>query len=441
MTRRRGDRLFPRAGRPPRPPAGHLQRPLDLQPARASSTCASSPSIPRIVGCKDVCPSLSRTLDWPVAERRRLGFSYLHGTDLVGLSTELGADGFVTSLANPFPELAVAIWDAAREGRRRAGVPAPGRSSPGWPGSPGSARCSPAWRPPAGIAGCSSGCSPPRSARSTPRPPAGWSRWSSRSASCPKRPRAASLRSESTAETGGDTARRFVKVRRRYRRRARDEPRARRIGTGPAATAFPDGRDAGRIRKEEQGAWRLTLRFARRARGRRPAAIALALVPGLAGASHRTTNFVVEAPTAEVARKVAEQAEACRASIAQAVARPGAPRLGHALPDPGQADPGRGRRPDLVRVQSGPGLRPGHDGRGAARPDPRLGAAARGHAHRLRRLLRRPDAPLGRRGGLAPERGPPRAAAATTRSSSTCSPDAATSRSPASSRSRNTPAT
>ena len=29
-------------------------------------------------------------------------------------STELGADGFVTSLSNPLPELAVAIWDAAR---------------------------------------------------------------------------------------------------------------------------------------------------------------------------------------------------------------------------------------------------------------------------------------------------------------------------------------
>jgi 4-hydroxy-tetrahydrodipicolinate synthase len=69
---------------------------------------------PRIVGCKDVGPSLSRTLDWPAADRRRLGFSYLHGNDLIGLSTELGADGFVTSLANPFPELAVALWEAAR---------------------------------------------------------------------------------------------------------------------------------------------------------------------------------------------------------------------------------------------------------------------------------------------------------------------------------------
>jgi 4-hydroxy-tetrahydrodipicolinate synthase len=70
---------------------------------------------PRIVGCKDVCPSLSRTLDWPIAERRDLGFSYLHGTDLVANSTSLGADGFVTSLSNPFPELAVAIWNAVRD--------------------------------------------------------------------------------------------------------------------------------------------------------------------------------------------------------------------------------------------------------------------------------------------------------------------------------------
>jgi 4-hydroxy-tetrahydrodipicolinate synthase len=71
---------------------------------------------PRITGCKDVCPSLSRTLEWPEAERKRVGFSYLHGNDLIGLSTELGADGFVTSLANPFPELAVALWEAARQG-------------------------------------------------------------------------------------------------------------------------------------------------------------------------------------------------------------------------------------------------------------------------------------------------------------------------------------
>lgn len=69
---------------------------------------------PRIVGCKDVGPSLSRTLDWSVEERRRQGFSYLHGNDQLALSTELGSDGFVTSLANPLPELAVALWDAGR---------------------------------------------------------------------------------------------------------------------------------------------------------------------------------------------------------------------------------------------------------------------------------------------------------------------------------------
>ncbi|WP_406699797.1 dihydrodipicolinate synthase family protein [Singulisphaera sp. Ch08] len=69
---------------------------------------------PRIVGSKDVCPGLTRTLDWTVAERREQGFSYLHGTDQLAFSTELGSDGFVTSLSNALPELAVAIWDAAR---------------------------------------------------------------------------------------------------------------------------------------------------------------------------------------------------------------------------------------------------------------------------------------------------------------------------------------
>jgi dihydrodipicolinate synthase/N-acetylneuraminate lyase len=69
---------------------------------------------PRIVGCKDVTPSLSRTLDWSICERRALGFSYLHGNDQIALSTELAADGFVSALSNPLPELIVAIWDAAR---------------------------------------------------------------------------------------------------------------------------------------------------------------------------------------------------------------------------------------------------------------------------------------------------------------------------------------
>lgn len=69
---------------------------------------------PRIVGCKDVGPWLTRTLEWPIEERRRLGFSYLHGNDNIAQSTEAGADGFVTSLANAFPELCVAAWEAAR---------------------------------------------------------------------------------------------------------------------------------------------------------------------------------------------------------------------------------------------------------------------------------------------------------------------------------------
>ncbi|WP_435005103.1 dihydrodipicolinate synthase family protein [Tundrisphaera lichenicola] len=69
---------------------------------------------PRIVGTKDVTPSLSRTLDWPVCERRSMDFTYLHGNDLLGTSTDLGADGFVSALSNALPELTVAIWDAAR---------------------------------------------------------------------------------------------------------------------------------------------------------------------------------------------------------------------------------------------------------------------------------------------------------------------------------------
>jgi 4-hydroxy-tetrahydrodipicolinate synthase len=56
-------------------------------------------------------------LDWSPAERRAQNFSYLQGTDLVSPATELGADGFVTSLSNAVPELAVAIWNAARADR------------------------------------------------------------------------------------------------------------------------------------------------------------------------------------------------------------------------------------------------------------------------------------------------------------------------------------
>ncbi len=47
------------------------------------------------------------------------------------------------------------------------------------------------------------------------------------------------------------------------------------------------------------------------------AAIAVVLVPFLTGASYRTTNFVVEASSVEVAKSVAEHAEVCRATIAK----------------------------------------------------------------------------------------------------------------------------
>ena len=46
--------------------------------------------------------------------------------------------------------------------------------------------------------------------------------------------------------------------------------------------------------------------------------VALLALPALTGASHRTANFAVEAPTADVARQVADHAEACRSSIARA---------------------------------------------------------------------------------------------------------------------------
>jgi dihydrodipicolinate synthase/N-acetylneuraminate lyase len=69
---------------------------------------------PRIVGCKDVTPLLTRTLDWPAAERRAMNFTYLHGTDQFATSADLGADGFVSSLSNALPEMAVAIWEAVR---------------------------------------------------------------------------------------------------------------------------------------------------------------------------------------------------------------------------------------------------------------------------------------------------------------------------------------
>src|ERR1700730_9361238 len=58
-------------------------------------------------------------------------------------------------------------------------------------------------------------------------------------------------------------------------------------------------------------------RSIRPAPGRALTALVLMLMPALGGASHRTTNFVVEAPTAEIAKKVADQAEAYRSAIAR----------------------------------------------------------------------------------------------------------------------------
>jgi hypothetical protein len=64
----------------------------------------------------------------------------------------------------------------------------------------------------------------------------------------------------------------------------------------------------------------------RPAGGRRVwATIALVVAPFLTGASYKTTNFSVEAPTVETARQVAEHAETCRKAIALAW-------MGHELP-------------------------------------------------------------------------------------------------------------
>jgi hypothetical protein len=79
----------------------------------------------------------------------------------------------------------------------------------------------------------------------------------------------------------------------------------------------------------------------RPAQGRRTwAGLALILVPTLCGASHRSANFTVEAPTADAARRVGEHAETCRAVIARAW-------LGRELPT--------WRTPCPIRVKLTPG--------------------------------------------------------------------------------------
>ena len=46
------------------------------------------------------------------------------------------------------------------------------------------------------------------------------------------------------------------------------------------------------------------------------ATLAMTIVPVFCGASYRTPNFVVEAPTAETAKAVGDHAEHCRKQIA-----------------------------------------------------------------------------------------------------------------------------
>ena len=46
--------------------------------------------------------------------------------------------------------------------------------------------------------------------------------------------------------------------------------------------------------------------------------LAIVMLPFIGGASYRSTNFVVDAPTKEIAQRVAERAEACRVSVAKA---------------------------------------------------------------------------------------------------------------------------
>ena len=57
----------------------------------------------------------------------------------------------------------------------------------------------------------------------------------------------------------------------------------------------------------------------------RLALLAIGILPFLTGASFRSSNFTVDAPSREAAQRVAERAEACRIGIAQAW-------LGHDLP-------------------------------------------------------------------------------------------------------------
>ena len=73
-------------------------------------------------------------------------------------------------------------------------------------------------------------------------------------------------------------------------------------------------------------------------------ALFVGLVPLICGASHRTKNFVVEAPSAEIARQVADRAERCRGANRPRLARPRVAPLEISLPDPRENHRERGRR-------------------------------------------------------------------------------------------------
>jgi len=62
----------------------------------------SSPSI-RGSWLQDVTPSLSRALDWPRTSAEPWVSATLHGSDQISVSTDLGADGFVSALFELLP--------------------------------------------------------------------------------------------------------------------------------------------------------------------------------------------------------------------------------------------------------------------------------------------------------------------------------------------------
>ena len=276
----------------------------------------------------------------------------------MALSTELGADGFVTSLANPFPELAVALWDAAREATTPSGRSGSSRSSPGWPGSPGSGRCSPAWRPPAATAACSE--------RMLPAP------LRSLDAETARRvvevieavgvlpelaPRGRPGLSD-RPETGGDTGPRdLLKFAAADGRRARDDSRpvdpgrsaTRRIrGIGREGLAAATRRRRSRRSSEHGGSSRSPGAGAAGLAGARPGR-SLPVLGRRVAPDDQLRGRGADAPRSP-GRSPSTPRPAASAIARQWLGKE-LPAWTHALPDPGQADPRRGRRPDLVRLR------------------------------------------------------------------------------------------